>query len=112
MRAIIGRSAHNYLQESYDLYGVFSFIALIVFTVHMIGKLIKLLKIKRKKDYHFLIISMEITLFVQCCLEPVMTGYPVALWVLIMIDGMTTSFLRSGQVFLERSPVMQSGNIY
>jgi hypothetical protein len=112
MRAIIGRSAHNYLQESYDLYGVFSFLALIVFTFHMIGNFVKLLKIKGKRDYHFLLVSMGIALFVQCCLEPVMTGYPVALWVLIMIDGMTTSFLRSGQVFLESSPVMQGESVY
>ena len=94
MRAIIGRSAHNYLQESYDLYGVFSFLALIVFTFHMIGNLVKLLKIKGKKDYHFLMISMGIATFVQCCLEPVMTGYPIVFWVLIMLDGMATSCIK------------------
>ena len=101
MREIIGRSAHNYLQESYDLYGAISFIALIGFTIHMFANFIKLLRIRGKKDYHFLIISVGLALFTQCCLEPVMTGYPVALWILIMIHGMTTSFLRSGDYYLE-----------
>ena len=96
IREIVGRSAHNYLQESYDLYGVISFIALLGITVHMLMNFIKLLMIKGKKDYHFLVISVGLTLFVQCCLEPVMTGYPVALWMLILIHGMTTSHLKAG----------------
>jgi len=95
MREVIGRSAHNFLQESYDLYGVISFIALICFTVHMFVSFIKLLRTKGKKDYHFLIISVGISLFVQCCLEPVMTGFPIALWMLVLIDGMTTSLIKN-----------------
>lgn len=102
MQQIIGRSAHNYLQESYDLYGVFAFIALVAFTVHIIKNFINLIKNREKRDYHFLIISMGITLFTQCCLEPVMTGYPITFWILVMIDGMTTSVLRSKDAFETR----------
>lgn len=100
MRAIIGRSAHNYLQESYDLYGVISFLALIIFTIHMAGNLVRLIKIKGKKDFQILIISMSIAVFVQCCLEPVLTGYPIVFLVLIMLDGIMTSCLNQDKYWV------------
>lgn len=100
MRAIIGRSAHNYLQESYDLYGVISFFALIIFTIHMAGNLVRLIKIKGKKDFQILIISMSIAVFVQCCLEPVLTGYPIVFLVLIMLDGIMTSCLNQDKYWV------------
>jgi hypothetical protein len=53
----------------------------------MAGNLVRLIKIKGKKDFQILIISMSIAVFVQCCLEPVLTGYPIVFLVLIMLDG-------------------------
>lgn len=90
---IVGHSGHNYLQESGDMYGLAAFVTLAVFTVLLICVFVKLWKRKDKKDYHFLLFSMLFALFVQCCLEPVMTGYPIAFWMLLLIMGMANSEL-------------------
>lgn len=85
---IVGKEAHNYLQQSYDRYGICAFIAIIFMTVHFIKNIVLLLHRKTDTDCVILIASVFISMFIQCCLEPIFDGYPIEFWFLLMIDGM------------------------
>lgn len=85
---IVGKEAHNYLQQSYDRYGIFAFISIIFITAHFIKNIVLLLCRKTDTDCVILIASVFISMFIQCCLEPVFDGYPIEFWFLLMIDGM------------------------
>lgn len=85
---IVGKEAHNYLQQSYDRYGIFAFAAIMLITLHFFKNIIMLLRRKSDISCVILITSMFISMFIQCCLEPVFDGYPIEFWFLLMIDGM------------------------
>lgn len=84
---IVGKEAHNYLQQSYDMYGIGAFIAIIIITAHFFKNVILLLKRNTDIECVILITSVFIAMFIQCCLEPVFDGYPIEFWMLLMIDG-------------------------
>lgn len=98
IKKIVGIEAHNYLQQGYDMYGVLSFIGLIVITVHLWRNAICLLLKKNSNRIIFLLLSMFLALYIQCCLEPVFTAYPICFWTLLMIDGMMTTLNREFSV--------------
>lgn len=85
---IVGKEAHNYLQQSYDMYGIFAFVAIMLITMHFFKNIVMLLRRKSDISCVILITSMFISMFIQCCLEPVFNGYPIEFWCLLMIDGM------------------------
>lgn len=85
---IVGKEAHNYLQQSYDMYGICAFISIIFITAHFIKNIVLLLRRKTDTDCVILIASVFISMFIQCCLEPIFDGYPIEFWFLLMIDGM------------------------
>lgn len=85
---IVGKEAHNYLQQSYDRYGICAFISIIFITAHFIKNIVLLLRRKTDTDCVILIASVFISMFIQCCLEPIFDGYPIEFWFLLMIDGM------------------------
>ena len=84
---IVGKEAHNYLQQGYDNYGIIAFLSLISITVHFFKNVILLLKRNTDIELVILITSVFISMFIQCCLEPVFNGYPIEFWMLMMIDG-------------------------
>lgn len=93
IKTLVTYSAHNYLQEGYDLYGIFAFIALIAKTVHSIRNIFTLVSIKQKQPQDFLFISMYLSIYIQMCMEPVFSGYPILFWSMLLIDGMATAYL-------------------
>lgn len=93
IKAIVGIEAHNYLQQAYDLYGLIAFLALTVITLHFGKNLLLLLIRKQDLATTMLLVGMYVSLFIQCCLEPVITGYPICLWLLLMTDGVATAVL-------------------
>lgn len=91
IKNIIGRSAHNFLQEAYDMYGCFSFVALLCVSGKLIAGLVKIIRLPEKSGVHFILLPMEFSMFIQCLLEPVLAGYPVLLWMLLLLLGISSA---------------------
>ena len=87
------RMAHNIIQETYDYYGIFFFLTLILILIGIFGRIIKLHRIKRKTVSVFLILSIYISVLIQIMLEPVFVGYPQLLFFLFLIDGIVVGAL-------------------
>lgn len=85
--------AHNFILESYDMYGMFFFIPMIVLFILMGKRFLKILRIKNKDHITLLLIVIYLTVFIQIMLEPVISGYPQLIWVLFMIDGIVMLYL-------------------
>jgi len=88
--------AHNYLQEGYDLYGVFAFVMLLVVTVQFVSNIFRFATKRQKKGTDMLFLSFYTAVFLQMCVEPVFTGYPILIWSLMLIHGMATAYLKAG----------------
>lgn len=82
---VVGQIPHNFLQEVGDTYGILPFICMLLFLFSYIINLIKIIFVKNKKDYHYLIISLGIALLLQSLLEPIISGYPLILWIMILL---------------------------
>lgn len=93
-----GYLAHNFLQQGYDLYGIFAAIALIAIMGHAIKNMICLLVKKDKKDFEFLFLSMYFAMIIQSCLEPVFTGYPCFLFSFLLLHGTASGYIKSTRV--------------
>ncbi len=93
IKAVVGRSAHNYIQEAYDLYGLIPLAALLVFSFRLIGKTFSVTKEAKNDKSLLIVIALVLVIFVQSLLEPIMTGYPIIFWVLIMYSGIITAYL-------------------
>lgn len=86
---------HNYLQQTYDLYGLSSLVAMILVTIHLIKNFIALLNIKNKSNVDFLCLALFIPMAIQVLLEPVVTGYPILLWALFLLNGIVGQHLKN-----------------
>ncbi len=93
VQAGLGIAPHNYLQQTYDMYGVFAFAAMCMVTIQFVRNFLQLAGIKKKKPQDFLFLSMYLAMSLQMCVEPVMTGYPILLWSLLYIHGIATDYL-------------------
>ena len=96
IEAITGKNGHNYLQQGHDLYGIFAFIFLLAITVQFVSNLVRLLKKRGKTGIDMLFLSMYLSMWIQICLEPIFTGYPILFWSLLVVHGMATAYLRQG----------------
>lgn len=85
--------AHNFILESYDMYGVFFFIPMIVLFLLMGKRFFEICRIKNKNDITLLLMTFYLTISLQIMLEPVIGGYPQLVWILFMIDGMSMLYL-------------------
>lgn len=90
-----GYTAHNYIQQCYDLYGVFATLPLLLITVCFFKNIVVLIGTRGKSDIDHLFISMYITMLIQALMEPVYTGYPCFMFSLFLIHGTATAYLRS-----------------
>ena len=86
--------AHNFVLESYDMYGIFFFVPMIILLVLIVYRILLIHNIKYKSDVAFLLLAMYVSVFVQIMLEPVIGGYPQLVWVLFLIDGVTIPYLK------------------
>ena len=86
--------AHNFLQESYDTYGVFFFIPLIFVFGGVFIRYSRLFAVRKKTAVSFLILAMYLGVFLQLMMEPVIVGYPQLIWFFFMIDGFVVSGLK------------------
>ena len=93
MSELIGKLPHNFIQEAADAFGIVTFIVLAIFFFGFLFDLWKIVIMKEKRDYHYLIISFSSTLFIQSALEPIISGYPMIIWSLILVYGMMKSIL-------------------
>lgn len=84
--------AHNFLQEMYDSYGLVAFTMLLLVAGHILKNLFWLMRRPRKKDYELLLIAMMLSMSIQICMEPVLSGYPILLWCLFLLDGIVTAY--------------------
>lgn len=91
---ITGKGAHFYLQQCYDMYGVVAAIPMFFLSVNFLRNIWKLLRLQKKNKLDMLFLCMYLSMLVQCCLEPVFTGYPVLFWSLLLIHGMANSYLK------------------
>ena len=87
-------TAHNFLQEGYDLYGVFAAIAILLITIVMIVNVIKLTIIKNKQPVDYLLLGMYVALLAQCMVEPVFESFPILFWCLLLVHGMATAYCK------------------
>lgn len=90
-----GILAHNYLQECFDLYGVFAFVMLLVITLQFISIFFKFAFKKRKNGTDMLFLSLYMSILLQMCVEPVFSGYPILIWSLLLIHGMATAYFKT-----------------
>lgn len=88
---LYGMAAHNIWQQCYDTYGVFSTFFMLLITISMIRRFIKLLFMKDKRDMDYVFIAVYLGVLIQMGLEPVMTGYPILFWVMLFIHGIEYS---------------------
>lgn len=86
--------AHNFILESYDMYGILFFIPMLVLLVLIVCRILSIHRLKSKNDVIFLLLAMYLAVFVQIMLEPVIGGYPQLVWVLFLIDGVTIPYLK------------------
>lgn len=92
IKSELGIEAHNYLQQAHDMYGIVAFIMMILITIHFTRNVIILMRRKTDLECTILVIGVFSALFVQCCCEPILTGYPICFWLLMLIDGMMSAF--------------------
>lgn len=92
VHALYGQSAHNFIQEGFDKYGILALVSLLGLSINIIASTVKMICIKRKTDIEFLLIAMYISIMIQICLEPTFDGYPVAIMSLLMVHGMASAY--------------------
>ena len=92
---LTGHQAHNYLQQAHDLYGIFATIPVLILSFSFIKNIVKLLSIQKKQGIDFLLLGMYLCMIIQMCMEPVFTGYPIIIWALLLIHGMTNEYLEA-----------------
>lgn len=90
---ITGGHAHNFIQECYDLYGIFAFVFMVIITISFLKNIINLLKKKNKSDLDYLLIIIYVCVIIQMMLEPVLTGYPILLWIFLFVHGVVSQYL-------------------
>lgn len=94
--------AHNLLQESYDMFGMFFFFSLIIVIVGIIKRGFRLYRIKDKSSLSFMLISLYIGITLQVMMEPVIVGYPQLIWLFFLIDGITLgAFSRKEELLMK-----------
>lgn len=94
IRAALGNYQHFFLFQFYDLYGLLGTIPFLFLSVSILRNIFVLFFMKNKTSLEMLILIMSLSIFLQCCLEPVITGYPILLWSLLIIHGQTSAFLK------------------
>lgn len=81
----LGISPHDLLLDTYDHAGIIPFILLLIYIIYTIKVVISYLKNNQLDNSHkILIISLMITITVQMCLEPIMTGSSNFLMIVIV----------------------------
>lgn len=98
---IIHKQAHNFLQEGYDLYGMFFFFALIIVFVQIVMRGFEIHRIKEKNNCCYIILLCYLVILLQSLVEPVIEGYPQLLWLLFVVDGFTIPYLRDNYMEVE-----------
>lgn len=88
----VGITAHNVIQDFYDNYGLFPTIFFIGIQCREWWRLHLLSKVKDKTSKLLLVIYL--TMLIQLLTEPVVTGYPIYIWNLFIIDGLTSAYLK------------------
>lgn len=112
IKSEVGIEAHNYLQQAYDMYGVVAFIMMILITIHFMRNVIIL--VGRIKDLECIILVLGVftALFIQCCCEPVLTGYPICFWLLMLIDGIMSAFNAHSSTLTQEDEYEDCSNQY
>ena len=89
----VGNYAHNFLQDAYDCYGVLALLSMLGYSVLFIINAFKLVFGKNKTSVEYLLISMQAAMLIQLCLEPIFSGYPILMWMVMLLHGGTTARL-------------------
>ncbi|MBR2870268.1 MAG: oligosaccharide repeat unit polymerase [Clostridia bacterium] len=89
----LGKTPHNLWQQVYDIYGLFPMVLMIVSTIQSIVVFVALLKQTRTSRVAILMVSVMLAMLLQCAMEPIITGFPILLWFLLMITGMANSWI-------------------
>ena len=98
---IIQKQAHNFIQEGYDLFGMFFFLSLIIITFQIVVRAIQLHRITKKDNCTYLLLLLYLALLLQSSTEPVIQGYPQLLWFLFVIDGFAVPYIQDYRSALE-----------
>lgn len=88
-----GHLAHNFLQEGYDLYGIFGLLILMLIFFSFIRVFCELLLKSNKNAIDYLLISMYISMIIQSFLEPIFSGYPCYFFCLLLIHSIATAYV-------------------
>ena len=94
LKAEVGNYAHNFLQDAHDRYGFCALIAMFGFGAGFVMNLFSLLFTRGKTGTDYLLLSLNAAIFIQVCLEPVFSGYPLVIWTAVLLYGVTTSHLQ------------------
>lgn len=93
---IVGKAAHNYLLQAYDLYGVLAFTFICLLTISFMVNIVRIIQKKGKIGMDLLLIAFYIAIFFQCMFEPILTAYPILFWCLLLLHGMATAYIEDG----------------
>lgn len=99
LKGMVGIYAHNLPLEMYDVYGVVCFVAIMVLYIKSLWNVLILAKYKIKNDINFLLIGFILSIDLEMLLEPIIEGYPLMLWLFLLLLGITNSFVREGKYY-------------
>lgn len=94
LKAEVGNYAHNFLQDAHDRYGFCALLAMGGFGAGFVINLFALVFTRGKTATDYLLLSLNAAIFLQVCLEPVFSGYPLIIWTALLLYGVTTSHLQ------------------
>ena len=94
--AVVGEMAHNVIQDFYDNFGIVPSIFFVAIFINIIRTLVRLALRKNDFSVEKAIVLLCFTMLVQMCTEPIITGYPIFVWLMFMIDGFANAYLYEG----------------
>lgn len=95
---------HNIYLNVYDLSGIIPFLLLVVFSVHVMKTVLKILKMTIiNKSCKILIVVVYVLIFIQFLMEPVMESVPSCFWSIMYISGMVEKCMVEGKKIYEDS---------
>lgn len=92
LSADVGKLAHNVTQDFYDNFGMLPTAFFILIFFFVIRNLFRLVKRRNQIKTEKVLIMLYVVILLQMSTEPIITGYPIFVWLLFMINGFTDAY--------------------
>ena len=95
---ILEVSPHDLLLDTYDYAGIIPFVLMFVYVTHLVKVLIDVVKNRNvSREMKILIISLSLSISMQLCLEPIMSGASNFLMIVIILVSSIEKALLNGK---------------